>query len=148
MQPLSSSWMTVLIKRIFPVLWYGVLVFQLLMSIGHGPGGWHDSIVLLAMAIGGFVLFRFFFNFVDEVWLDGEQLLVKNRSEQWRIPLADIGNAESVSGGPRGPRRIELSLDREWPGLGSKVTYLPADSNSLDDLKLRIDALQRIAKYR
>jgi len=143
MQQLSSSWMTVLIKRVFPVLWYGFLVFQLFMWPQQAR---QDLIVLLAMAIGGFVIFRMF-NFVDEVWLDGEQLLVKNRGGQWRIPLTDIGDAESVYGG-RGTRHIELSLDREWPGLGSKVKYLPSDSNSLDDLKLRIDALRRIAKYR
>lgn len=143
MQRLSAS-STFLFKGAIPVLMLGVgLVF-----ISTGGIGWQTVCALLLCAVVGFTLMRTY-NFTDEVWLDldAEQLLVKNRSEQWRIPLTDIGDVERQHG-YKGPNYIELSLDREWTGLGSKIKYLPADSSSFDDLKLRVDALRRIDKYR
>ena len=143
MQRLSAS-NTFLFKGLIPVLMLGgALVF-----ISTGGISWQTVCALSLCAGVGFMLTRTY-NFTDEVWLDldAEQLLVKNRGEQWRIPLTDIGDVEWQYM-YKGPNYIEISLLGEWPGLGSKVKFLPADSNSVDDLKLRIDARRRIAKYR
>ena len=143
MQRLSAS-STFLFKGAIPVLMLGVAF----VFFSTGGIGWQTVCALSLCAVVGFTLMRTY-NFTDEVWLDldAEQLLVKNRGKQWRIPLTDIGDVEWQHA-YKGPDYIELSLLGEWPTLGSKVKFLPSDSNSIDDLKLRIDARRRIDKYR
>ena len=44
------------------------------------------------MGFGYFVMKKLVFDLVDEVWDDGEALLIKNRGQEERVALRDIKN--------------------------------------------------------
>jgi hypothetical protein len=90
---------------------------------------------------------KLIFDLVDEVWDDGNSLLVKNRGQEQRIPLSDIRN---VSYSPyMNPPRITLSLRRPTV-FGDQITFsaplrfVPfATSPVIDDLINRIDTARQ-----
>jgi hypothetical protein len=60
------------------------------------------------------------FDLVDEVWDDGDTLVIKNRAEEERIALSDIKN---VSYSPfMNPPRVTLSLRRPTV-FGDEITF-------------------------
>ena len=62
------------------------------------------------IGFGYFIMKKLVFDLVDEVWDDGDALVVKNRGQEERIALADIKN---VSYSPFvNPPRVTLSLRR------------------------------------
>ena len=60
---------------------------------------------------------------VDEVWLDGDQLLVKNGGQQARAGLADVINVNATI--MINPRRVTLLL-RTDSRFGRSITFIPA----------------------
>ncbi|HEX3948982.1 MAG TPA: hypothetical protein VHW95_03920 [Steroidobacteraceae bacterium] len=102
---------------------------------------------LLMVVIGFFVMKKLIFDLVDEVWDDGNSLLVKNRGQEQRIPLSDIRN---VSYSPyMNPPRVTLSLRRPTV-FGDQITFsaplrfVPfATSPVIDDLINRIDTARQ-----
>ena len=93
-----SSKMTFFYKRIFPVFWFGFLI--LFIAIPLLFGGTRDGpppfpfliVPLIMMGFGYFVLKKLVFDLVDEVWDDGETLLIKNGGREERVALRDIKN--------------------------------------------------------
>ena len=80
--------MTFFYKRIFPVLWFGFLILIfLLIAVPLFFGGKQTEpppypmlVVPLAMiGFGYFFMKKLVFDLVDEVWEDGDSLVVKNR---------------------------------------------------------------------
>ncbi len=156
MQRLSSR-MTFFYKRVFPVFWFGfiavfVVVWASAATASHRSDMWLPMISPLFMAIIGFVIFkRFLFDLVDEAWLDGDQLVVKNRGEQTRVPLADVMNVNASI--MVNPPRVTLMLRTESRRLGNAVSFMPVRSQGFfaafkpspvaTDLIHRIDALRR-----
>lgn len=61
------------------------------------------------------------FDLVDQVWDDTDALIVKNRKEQDRIPLASVVNVNHAA---CNPERITLKL-RQPCGFGSEVVFMP-----------------------
>jgi hypothetical protein len=82
MQRLSSP-STFFYKRVFPVFWFGILALVLAGGVfgtvfAHQHDLWPMLVAPLFMLGLGAVLFRaLLFDLVDEVWLEGDRLLVK-----------------------------------------------------------------------
>ena len=99
------------------------------------------------MVVGYVMMKRLIFDLVDEVWDDGDSLIVKNRGEEQRIALDDIKN---VSYSPfMNPPRVVLSLRQ--PGvLGNQIAFCAPQrfmpfsrSPIMDELIDRIDAARQ-----
>jgi len=156
MQRLSSS-STFFYKRVFPVFWFGFLAIFAFTWFSGAPGArqedvWPGVAMPLFMATVGFIMFkRLAFDLVDEVWLEGDQLVVKNRGEQTRIALANVINVNAST--MTNPPRITLMLRGESPLFGKVVSFMPAGRVGFlsafkpnpiaTDLIHRIDALRR-----
>lgn len=74
------------------------------------------------MAVFGYFLMKAFFYLVDEIWDDGDALLVRNRGMETRIPLNNIINVSNASF--TNPPRITLTL-REPSVFGKEITFSP-----------------------
>lgn len=145
-----SSKATFYYKRIFPIIFFGVLflVFAGPMLLGSGSKQPPLPFFILPIFMAGFAYFifgKFVFDLVDEVWDDGDALIVRNGTTEDRIPFADIKNVNySVL---INPPRVTLSLRRPSQHFGSQVTFcaplrfIPfATSPVIDQLIDRIDA--------
>jgi len=152
MRRISSS-STVFYKRVFPVLWFVFLLVFMFISLFVAPhAGFGASLPFLlvpaAMMIFGFYLMKkLVFDLVDEVWEDGETLLIKNAGQEQRIAFTDIKNVSYAS--MTSPPRVTLSL-RQPSVFGDQVVFcaplrlLPlASSPVIDDLINRIDVARR-----
>jgi hypothetical protein len=114
---------------------------------GHAPPFPFFVIPLVMMAFGFFIMKKLVFDLVDEVWDDGDTLLVKNRGQEERIVLSDIKN---VNYSPYvNPPRVTLSLRRptifgEQISFGAPVRLIPfTTSPAIDGLIDRIDAARQ-----
>jgi hypothetical protein len=148
-----SSKSTSFHKRVVPAVMVGLLlVFVLTGTVGgwSGPKGPPPLFFVIA-ALGlaaGFVYFRkFVLDLVDEVWEDGDALVVRNKGEEDRIRLSDIIN---VSYSPVGnPPRVTLRL-RTPSRFGDRVSFaapvnvIPfTESPLIEQLIGRVDAARR-----
>jgi len=123
---LSSKW-TLVSKRIFPVVWIAILAaFAIALTLGRRPGVMLDPVILIApiaaTVIGYLVMKRTVFNLVDEVWDGGDFLLVRNKSQEDRIPLENIVNVNYTMLGNN--RRATLKL-RTASRFGAEVAFMP-----------------------
>jgi hypothetical protein len=151
-----SSRMTFFYKRIFPAFWFGFLI--LLIAIPLLFGGMRDGpppfpfliVPLIMFGFGYFVMKKLVFDLVDEVWDDGETLLVKNRSQEERVALRDIKNVSYST--IINPPRVTLSI-RQPTIFGDQIAFVApvrfvpfSTSPVIHDLIERIDrARQRRA---
>lgn len=72
------------------------------------------------IGFGYFLMKRLIFDLVDEVWDDGQTLIVKNGGRNERVALADIKN---VNYSPfLNPPRVTLSL-RGQTAFGDQITF-------------------------
>ena len=145
-----SSKATFFYKWIFPLTWFGFLAFAAVSALSGNLAAGQSPLTLLfipVMAVVGYFIMRaLIFDLVDEVWDDGNTLLVRNRGTEERIALADIKN---VNYAPTSPPRVTLSLRR--PGsFGDAVTFCAplkfvplARSPVIEDLIERIDATRK-----
>lgn len=125
MRRISSSW-TFFYKRIFPAIWFGFLVVFLGISLFAGSHSAAPALVplligpVIMIVVGYFIMKKLVFDLVDEVWEDGDTLVVKNRGQEQRVALADIKN---VSYSPFvNPPRVTLSMRRPTI-FGDKITF-------------------------
>jgi hypothetical protein len=148
-----SSRTTFWYKRIFPIVWFGLLA--LFIAGGVFANALNDRtqlvpfIVLPAvMAVIGYVVMKkLVFDLIDEVWDDGAALIVRDRGREDRIALSNIMN---VSYSPLiNPPRVTLML-RQPSNFGAEISFSPpvrfvpfAKSPVIEDLILRIDATRR-----
>ena len=127
MRRLSSSY-TYFYKRIFPWLWFGFLAVIVLI-VASSSLARHASVMPFLigpafMAVLGFVLYRkLIADLVDEVWLAGDMLLVKNRGDEISVGLRDVVNVNAIS--VTNPRRITLML-RNDTRMGQHISFMPA----------------------
>lgn len=156
MQRLSSR-STFFFKRVFPAFWFGFLTLWIIGWTGSALAS-HNMKMLavlpgpVIMAIFGYAMFKWLlFGLVDEVWLDGEQLLLRNKGQEARVPLANVMNVNAsvlVS-----PPRITLSLRQPSTTFGNSISFMPAGRVGMlaafkpnpiaEDLIRRIDALRQ-----
>jgi len=152
-----SSKRTVFYKRLFPVLWFGFLALFVLVS-SLAPRRTHAPpipmlIVPVVMSVLGYMLFRrLIFDLVDEVWDDGDALIVKNAGVEERVPLKSIINiGYSLL---TNPERVTLTL-RDAGQLGKEFTFMPLSralsfrwlsrNPIVDELIERVDQARRRA---
>jgi len=148
-----SSKATFYYKRIFPIIFFGILLLVTVAPLlaGSGSGQFPPLQVFIIPAImagfGYFVMWKLVFDLVDEVWDDGDALVVRNGTAQDRIALSDIKNVSySVL---TAPPRVTLSLRRPST-FGPTVTFcaplrfIPfSTSPIIDELIDRIDAKRK-----
>jgi hypothetical protein len=146
-----SSKMTFFYKRVFPALFIVVLLFVTLTPVvaGHGDASPIPFFVVPAVMAVIFytVMKKLCFDLVDEVWDDGDALIVRNGTTQERIPLSGIKNVSYTH--LINPPRVTLSL-RQPGNLGSELSFcapvqlMPfAKSQNILELIDRIDAARR-----
>ena len=118
--------MTFFYKRVFPAIWFGFLILfvavPLVSSAGRNttlPLPFFIMPAIMAV-VGYFLMKKLVFVLVDEVWDDGDSLVIKNRGEEERIALSDVKN---VSYSPfMNPPRVTLSLRRST-AFGNEITF-------------------------
>jgi hypothetical protein len=121
-----SSASTVVSKRVLPVLWFGFLAYFVVRAMRTGTAQKDPMLIVvpvLMAIVGYFLMRRFLWNLVDEVYDNGDFLLIKNRGKEEKVAFADIMSV-SVSAHPK-PSRITLKLTT--PGkFGKEITFAPA----------------------
>ena len=90
-----SSRLTVFYKRVFPVLWIAMILVNIVaLALAWPADAAHRGMAIaipIMMAIFGYLLFRWLiFDLVDEVFIDGAELMIRNRGHEDRIPLANL----------------------------------------------------------
>src|SRR5690606_21751086 len=96
-----SSRLTRWYKRLFPVLCIGIPVAWLIAFLWAVRGGavvqGDRGVEAMGMGVAGFalgagmlLLQKFSLDPVDEVWLEGEELLVRNKGKEVRLPLREV----------------------------------------------------------
>ena len=158
MRRLSSTF-TVFYKRVFPIVWLMIPVISgltLWNASMHGQSAmaWPSLLPPIMIFLIGFVLYRkLISDLVDEVWLDGDQLVVKNGGQQARIALADVMNVNATI--MVNPRRITLLL-RADSRFGRSITFMPTSPRGFGaafkadpiaaELIGRVDALRQVRR--
>ena len=122
-----SSKQTYFYKRVFPVIWFGFLAIFVLTGVLASRRTRVEAIPMLIvpviMTVFGYLLFRrLLFDLVDEVWDDGDALIVRKAGVEERVPLKNIINiGYSLL---TNPERVTLTL-RDVGHLGKEITFMP-----------------------
>jgi hypothetical protein len=121
-----SSRSTFFSKRLFPILWYGIIGFVLIGFVAASFGKQRVPIgaflIPIAMGVfGWFIMKQLVFDLADEVWRDGDELVVRNKGWEERIALSNIINVNTTMANPP---RITLTL-REAGRFGKEVAFIP-----------------------
>jgi hypothetical protein len=122
-----SSRMTFVNKRVFPTFWFGLVVLfvtvPLVLSVirGTAPPPLAAFIVAALLIAGScFLMKRLIFILADEVWDDGNALVIKKSGRRERVALSDI---KTVSYSPlANPPRVTLSLLRPT-AFGDEIIF-------------------------
>jgi hypothetical protein len=152
MTRLSSKW-TFFYKRVFPALFFGLLILFTAVPLFSGAySGDFPPLPFIIVPIVMVVIFyvvlkRLIFDLVDEVVDLGDALLVKNGGQEDRIALSNIINVNYTP--LMNPPRVTLLLRNA--GLFGKqvsfcapVRFIPfATSPIIDGLIARVDAARR-----
>ncbi|HET6324408.1 MAG TPA: hypothetical protein VFG04_06885 [Planctomycetaceae bacterium] len=89
-----SSKLTWWNKKAFPALWFGNLALVTATMIpAVRNGSVPEDLLLVPFVMAGFgalLMWWLVFPLVDEVWIDGDGLIVRNRGEEDRFPIAHI----------------------------------------------------------
>lgn len=122
---LSGS--TFFLKRVFPLLWFGLLAYFVAMAFFFGKPRGEDMVgvavaALLMTVVGLVVMKKFVWDLADEVLLRGDALIVRKGGDEERIRLADIINVNCNQFS--NPKRISLRL-RKPCRFGDDVTFMP-----------------------
>jgi len=150
---LVSSRMTFFNKRVFPMVWFGFLIVFIGLSLFTGAGRNAASplpfliVPALMIVFGYYIMRKLVFDLADEVWDDGDSLVVKNGGQEQRIALSDIKN---VSYSPFiNPPRVTLLLRRPTI-FGDEITFAApvrlvpfSKSPVITDLIERVDLARR-----
>jgi hypothetical protein len=150
-----SSRATVFYKRVFPFFWFGLLAVILAVmasALRHAPGAPMAMLLVpvAVMALAYFLFRSLLSGLMDEVWDNGNELIVVNEDHVEHEPLTGIVNI-SYSGFTN-PKRAVVMLRR--PGRwGSKLAFIPlrssirilslGDNEMVDELVRRIDEARR-----
>ena len=151
--PLTSPNVTFFYRRIFPIVWYGVLALIFVAGFFKVLNtGWASNLPFLAVPLVMAVISYTFVNklqanLADEVFDAGDALLVRRGSRKERIALADIKNVNYIPF--MSPPQVSLSLRR--PGaFGDKIVFFmplrivpQASDPVIEALINRIDAARK-----
>jgi hypothetical protein len=149
MREISSS-QTYFTKKIFPVIWFGGVVW--IISRGVVYEAWKiEPIALVAplfmLLIGVFAFRAYVWNLADKVFDDGDCLVVRKGSEEVRIALRDIVEVENK----RMERTPRVTLHLRTPGkFGEKIDFLPKGIafNPFAKHPLAVELAERVQRAR
>ena len=131
MERMSSS-MTFIMKRVFPVFWFGFIMLFMGIGLTQGAGGerWMFVIQPLVMAAFGYVLFRkLLWDLADDVRDGGAHLLVSKGGVEERVALSNVINIDCTRW--VNPQRVTLRL--RTPGkLGAEIAFIPKTAFQLN----------------
>ena len=131
-----SSKKTFFFKHSVPITWLILLalfVYVGLIDCVPGKVNWEKAVPILLMPHNIFFLLMFLFLMVsttilfrkildglaDEVWDDGDALIIRHKGVEERIPLHEIMNVSS------NPRRDIILWLRTPCAFGQKITFAP-----------------------
>lgn len=125
---------TFFLKKVFPVIWFGFLIFFFLSVLLSARA--RTNLVLLlvpiVIAILGFVQMKnLIWDLADEVFDCGDYLVVRNRGEADNVLLSNIMDV-SVSAFTN-PPRITLRLVNAGK-FGKEITFMPINKFTLNPL--------------
>lgn len=150
-----SSRQTYWLKRIFPVLWFGILGTAFAGGLGaflHGsfaPPMFPFLLIPIVMAVFGYVLMRaLIFDLADEVLDNGDSLTVRKGEKTALIALADVINVNAAQF--VNPPRIELTLRKDTP-LGRRIVFSPQRPftfNPFARIPIADDLIRRVEEAR
>jgi hypothetical protein len=149
MRRISSQW-TFFYKFVFPIFWFGFIIVFLIVAVfvptraGQGLPIPALIVPIIMLVIGYALMKKLIFDLADEVWDDGDALVVKKSGQEQRIALSDIKNVNYST--MSSPPRVVLSLRRpsvfgEQVAFCAPLRFVPfATSPIVDDL---IDVARR-----
>jgi hypothetical protein len=119
----SSTWWY---KRALPFVWFSIWALMFASVLLAAMRGRAPAPVLLipvgAMAFGYFLSRALLWLLADEVWWDGDELVVRNGGDEEWIAIDDVVNVE---GTPFvNPEQIRLTL-REPSRFGREIVFMP-----------------------
>jgi hypothetical protein len=142
-------------KRVFPVIFIGLIALSLGLAIATArPGSGLPPpaliVPLFALGVAWFVVRRLVSDLADEVWDEGDALRVRFGHDEERIEFANIVNVGYTF--MVNPARVTLTLRN--PGrFGKEVTFCPLQERFfaplirrnplVTDLIERVDAARR-----
>ena len=113
-------------SRVFPTLWSALLgVFVLLVWVGVLGDGTPPVAVKAAITgawAGGSALFFHMFRGLEDVWLDGDDVVVGDPARGTRVSLRDVRAVKESR--LRQVKNITLELARPTP-RGASITFVP-----------------------
>ncbi|HEY3645017.1 MAG TPA: hypothetical protein VGM16_06725 [Gammaproteobacteria bacterium] len=125
-----SSSATGFYKRAFTPLWICLLILTLVILVSADQRAPGIPLVVflvpvLMMVLGYFLFRKLFAGLMDEVWDNGDELIVVNDGHAEHVPFIDIINVNYS--GLTNPKRVTLSL-RHAGRLGERIAFIPAIS--------------------
>jgi hypothetical protein len=148
-----SSGQTFFLKRVFPVLWFGLALLALAGALAGLRSGSRVPaplfiVPLLLLVLGYALLRKLVFDLADEVFDADDALIVRFGREEERIALADIINVSCTQF--INPPRVTLTL-RHAGRFGREVSFSPprpffapfARNPYATELIERVDAARR-----
>ena len=142
-----SSKMTFFNKRIFPVIWFSI---PALILLGGSVAAWKGAqipfqliVVPVGLIVFGFIILKLLvFDLLDEVWDEGETLVLRNNGQEDRIQLANIINVSYATF--TNPPRITLTL-RHPCRFGKEMTFSPLTSlNPFSKNPIAAELIERV----
>lgn len=144
-----SSKTTFFYKRIFPIVWFGILIVVMSGGLraevpGRGPTLMLVLVPLSMAAFGWFIMKKLVWDLFDEVYDEGTTLLFRDRNREFLVSLKDIKNVSYSH--LTSPPRVTLSL-RYWTESGDELSFSPPASwipfNKNRDIEELIDRIDR-----
>ncbi len=143
-----SSRLTRWYKRLFPVLCIGAPVAWLVAFLWAVRGGAMQGdrgVEAMGMGVAGFalgagmlLLQKFSLDPVDEVWLEGEELLVRNKGKEVRVPLREV--VKMTPSKWLNPKRLTIALAQPT-ALGEKIVFILPGKKRQPDLEAFVQRL-------
>ena len=114
-------------KRIFPIVWFGILTVVLCGGLiagisGRGPALMLVLIPIFMAAFGYFIMKKLVWDLFDEVYDEGATLLFRNGNREFHVSLKNIKNVSYST--MTSPPRVTLSL-RYPTDLGDELSFSP-----------------------
>ena len=149
---LISDRSTFMVKRVFPIVWFGLLAFILVAMLYRAleRQDFPIPVLVVPFAIGAFgyqLMRKLLFDLVDQVWDAGDALVIRNAGREVRVPLSEIMNISCSSF--TNSERVTLSIRRDTV-FGTEIAFTPATgftpfsrSPIVDELIRRVDAARQ-----
>jgi hypothetical protein len=148
---LISSTLTFYYKRVFPLIWIAGCVLigglGLYAALSKGSGLFPFVVIMpIIFVLGIYFMKKYVFDLVDEVWDDGDALVVKNKGQEQRIALADITNVSYAA--LTSPPRVVLSL-RHPTVFGDEVAFCaPVQIMMMSQSPVIVELIKRVERAR